>query len=68
MTAPLYRANTSSPNRQPEPLANKPTVGSVVHLRFKPREAPDRKLRNRIILAIAAVWIVVITALAAVLM
>jgi hypothetical protein len=36
-----------------------------VYLRFKPREAPDRKLRNRIILANTAVWIVIIAALAA---
>jgi hypothetical protein len=35
-----------------------------VLLRFKPREAPDRKLRNRIIVGNAAVWIAVIAALA----
>jgi hypothetical protein len=65
MIAPLHRLDTPSPNRGLGLRANRPVAEpSVVPFPLKARKVPDRRLRNRIILANAAVWVVIIGALA----
>ena len=63
MIVPLHSADTPSTNRQPYFEANRPVADTVVQLRIAPRDVRDRKLRNRIILANATIWIVILSVL-----
>lgn len=64
MIAPRQNADAPSLNRQPASRANRPWItDGVVHLRLRRGGSPDRKLRNRIIVANALVWIMIIAAL-----
>jgi hypothetical protein len=61
MIAPRQRPDMPSMIRQPVSLANRAhVVDFLAHRRIESRGTPDRKLRNRIVLANALVWILIL--------
>jgi hypothetical protein len=67
MIVPLQRTERPLTTGQSSSPDNRRIADSVVRLPIEPREVPNRRLRNRLILANAAAWIVIAFALAALL-
>lgn len=69
MIAPLLQKDDPpSMNRQPHSRANRPPIEDyVVHRPLQRHDTFDRKLRNRIILANALAWVLIIFTIAVVL-